>query len=76
MKVHDYVLHLGIVNGPLRVGSPRVLRARIIREQADQVNLVEIDEIQSLRITHATAEHQVHLTHFQPLPNENPGLAG
>ncbi len=59
----DDVFHLGVIDGALRRASPCFLGVGIIAEQSDQIHLVEIDEIKTLRIRDPAPEHEVKLAH-------------
>src|SRR3546814_17806635 len=52
----DDIFHLGIVDGALRGGAPRLFGRLIVGKQADDVEGVQIDEIEVLRIADASAE--------------------
>ena len=63
MQVDHDIFHLGIIDGALGGGAPGFLRCREAVEQTDEVDLVEVDEFQALRILDPPAEYQVKLAH-------------
>ena len=58
VQVDDDIFHLGIVDGALGLAAPRVLGLGIAFVEADQVDLVEIDEFEAARVLDPAAEHQ------------------
>jgi len=63
MQMDDDIFHLGIIDGALGRASPSLLGIGIIVEKPDQIHLVEIDEVEALRVRDAAAEHEVKLAH-------------
>ena len=44
MQMHDYISHFSIVDCSLGCAPPRLFRARIVGEHADNVQLIKIGE--------------------------------
>jgi hypothetical protein len=63
VQVDDHIFHLGIVDRALGIGAPGFLGVGIIVEQADDIDVREIDEVEALRVLDAAAEHEVKLAH-------------
>lgn len=63
MKVNDDVPHFGVVDGALRCTAPGLLGLRIVVEQSDEVDRVQIGEVQALRVFDPAAEYEVELAH-------------
>src|SRR5687768_4232573 len=61
--MHHDIFHLGIVDRALGLAAPRVLGLGIARVEADQVDLVEVDELQPARILDSSSEDQMELAH-------------
>src|SRR5918993_473585 len=59
----DDIFHLGVVDRPLGLAAPRVLGLGVAFIEADEVDLVEVDELEPARVLDPTAEHQVQLAH-------------
>src|SRR5690348_11093135 len=57
--MHDHVLHLGIADRALRMAAPGFLGRGIVRVDPDDVDLVEVLELDTLRVGHPAAHHQV-----------------
>ena len=80
MEVDHDIFHFGVVDGALGLAAPRILGVGVIIEQADQVDRTLIDEVETLRILDATAEHEVKLAHARPASSKSgacePGLRG
>ena len=63
MEVHDDIFHLGIVDGALRGGAPRLFGRGVIGKDTDHVELGRVDKVERLRILHASAENEMQLAH-------------
>jgi hypothetical protein len=63
VEVDHHIFHLGVVHGALRGAAPRIFRALVVREHADEVDRVEIGEVEAARVGDAAAENEVKLTH-------------
>src|SRR5215212_1478173 len=63
MEMDHHIFHLGVVDRALGGAAPRVLGRRIAVVQADQVDMVEIDEFQAGGILDPAAEDEVKLAH-------------
>src|SRR4029453_11274700 len=72
VEVDDDIFHLGIVDRALGGAAPGLLCRRIAVVEPNKVNIVEIDEVQTLRILDPTAEYEVKLAHGR-LPTINCG---
>src|SRR5690242_5093080 len=59
MHVDDEVAHVGIVDGRRRGTAPRLVGLGIAWEDADDVQLVRIDELGRIRADQLTAENQM-----------------
>ena len=59
----DDELHLRIVDGALGVGAPGFFGARIVGEDADDVELRRIGPVERAGIGDAAAEDEVELAH-------------
>ncbi len=57
--MHDDVFHFGVINGPLRRATPRFFGAGVIREHADDIELVEVSELQCLRVFNASTKDKM-----------------
>src|SRR4051794_4729415 len=66
MEVNDDIFHLGIVYGALRAAAPRFFGLRVIIEEADEIDRVQIDEIEAARVFDPASEYQVQLAHGGP----------
>ena len=63
MQVDDDIAHFGVVDGALCRTSPSLFSLGIIVEHADEINCLEVDEVEGLRIVDPSAEHKVELAH-------------
>src|SRR5262245_37854419 len=59
MQVNDKIAHLRIVDGHLRLGLPGRVGAGIVRENADDVELVEILELGAVEPAQLAAEYKM-----------------
>ena len=74
MQVDDDIFHFGIVDGALGRAAPGVLGLRIAVEQPDEVDAVQIDEVEALRVLDPAAEYQVKLAHGRLASSKCPRL--
>ena len=58
----DDIFHLGVVDGSLGVAAPGVEGARIIWEEADDLDRFEV-EVEALRVLDPASEDEVELAH-------------
>jgi hypothetical protein len=59
MEVDDEIAHLRVVDGHLRLGLPGGMGARIVRKQADDLDVVEVLEGILLEIDQLAADDEV-----------------
>src|SRR5918996_4864342 len=59
VQVDDEIAHMGVVDGLLRRRLPGRVRRLVVRIDADDVELVEIDELGPARVLELAAEHQM-----------------
>ncbi|KQM17505.1 hypothetical protein ASE49_10725 [Novosphingobium sp. Leaf2] len=63
MKMHDDVLHLGVVDSALRVCLPHLLGGGEIAEHANQIERAKISELETARVFYPAAHDKVELLH-------------
>jgi len=59
VNVHDEIAHLGVVDARLCFRAPRRMRCFVVREDADNVELFEILELDALRRNELASENQM-----------------
>ncbi len=59
VQMDDYISHFRIIHCPLRRAAPRFFCARIVREHADNVQLIKVGELQGLRVFNAATENEM-----------------
>lgn len=59
MQVHDEIAHVSIVDRLLRLGSPCRMGRRVIRENADKIQLFQIAEFDLLQVGKLAAEDEM-----------------
>ena len=59
MQVHDDITHRRIIHSPLRARAPGGLGGRVIREDANEIERLQILELEPAGIFHPPAENQM-----------------
>src|SRR5204862_2123534 len=59
VHVHDEIAHQGIIDGALRAAFPRRIGGRIVRIDADDLELLQILEFRRVEYLQLAAEHQM-----------------
>jgi hypothetical protein len=59
MQVHDEIAHVSIVDRLLRLGSPYRMGRRVIRENADEIQLFQIAEFDLLQVRKLASEDEM-----------------
>lgn len=70
VQMNDDIFHFGVVDRFLCCGTPGLFRGCIVREHADNVELIKISELQCLRVFDPAPEHQMQFSfaqNFAPL---------
>ena len=63
VQVDDDIFHFGVVDGALRGAAPCLFGLFIVRIEADNVAVGEVDEVEALRIADASTEHEMQFAH-------------
>jgi len=66
VQVNDHIFHLGIIDRALGPAAPGLFGLSIALKKADEVDVVEIDEVQAARILNAASENEMKLAHGAP----------
>src|SRR6266699_740751 len=59
VEMNDEIAHVGVVDGLLRLCLPRRVRGRVVREHADDFDLVQIPERRVLEIDQFAADDEM-----------------
>jgi len=73
VEVDDHIFHLGIVDAALGFAAPGVFSRREAVVDADEINVIEVDEVEPARILDPPSEDQVKLAHRRPASRNRRG---